>query len=80
MQIMSYVPSFNCSSVWCFASKNISCHGDGFGRRSIVFVSEELCFCGATNNTKDEFLCNLTVTGAQAASTVPAATTGAPTV
>jgi len=51
-----------------------------FGRRSIVFVSEELCFCGATNSTKDEFLCNLTVTGAQAGSTVPAATTGAPTV
>lgn len=37
MQIMSYVPSFNCFSVWCLASKIIFCHGDGFGRRSIVF-------------------------------------------
>ncbi len=38
MQIMSYVPSFNCSSVWCLANKKISCRGDGFGRKSVMFL------------------------------------------
>jgi hypothetical protein len=46
----------------------------------MVLAEKVLCFCGARKRTKNEFLCNLAVTGAQAGSTVPAATNGAPTV